>query len=181
MPSERSLYRKIQELLAVARSVKPNSIEELVDSINANPPDTFRTMQYDARADEMTSQVSLRVIRSTINMCTYLDLVETKAERKGRLTAIGREAVRRTRFDAVVADRIRVKMKEGGVDLEKVNKQIVVGLRSRPPVLPTASVLWKAGGGEMGRGRFGRLLTLLSYCGDAESSQSKIYLHIAAE
>ena len=114
MPSELSLYRKIQEVLAVARSHRPNSIEELVEIVMANPADMFRTMQYDPKRDEMTSQVSLRVIRATINMCTYLELIDTSMDREGRLTAIGREAVRRTRFDAVVAARIRSRMKESG-------------------------------------------------------------------
>ena len=179
MPSKLSLYRKIQEVLAVARSHRPNSIEELVEIVMANPADMFRTMQYDPKRDEMTSQVSLRVIRATINMCTYLELIDTSMDREGRLTAIGREAVRRTRFDAVVAARIRSRMKESGVSLVKINQQISECLKSSPPVLPTARALWETWVGELGRGRFNRLLTLLAYCGDAESSQNKIYLHIA--
>ena len=179
--SERSLYRKIQEILSVARSVKPSSLAELVERTVESPHDMFKTMQYDAGEDEMSLQVSLRVIRSTIKICVYLDLIEAHPDRSGQLTSFGREAARRTRFDSVVSERIRLRMTEGGVRLDKMNQLIAKGLKATPVVLPTAGCLWEGGGAEMSKGRFNTLLTLLTYCGDTESSQSKIYLRIATK
>lgn len=173
MPSDRSSYRKIQELLSVANSARPTSEDELSSAAKKNAHVTFKTYQYDSKKDDMVLRVSARVIHNTVKTSRVLGLISN-----GRLTPDGRRALRATRFDVVLAERVRSVMEEGGVDLEELNEVILEGLQSTPPVLPTSGVLWEAADGDMPRGLFTQLLTLLVHCGKTESSQKRIFLHI---
>jgi hypothetical protein len=177
MPSERSVYRKVQEILEIARSVRVGSAKELREEIENTPPEIFRTLQYDPAIDQMVRRVSPRVIRQAVRMCQLLGMISSD----GSLTDLGRQALRRRQFDRVVADRVRVLLAENGVDLMHLNRVITKGFGKKPPILPTCTELWEAGGGETPRGLFTRLLTLLSHCGGADSSQRKIYLHISTD
>ena len=84
----------------------------------------------------------------------------------------------RGRLEAVIAERIRLALKDGEVDLGKVNKAIRQLLRSDPPNLPTASELWSECGGQLSQADFSFLLGLLAQCGGAVTSRKKIYLSI---
>jgi hypothetical protein len=177
MASERSSYRKIQEVLAQAKSVKTESIEDLRKEIAARDPNIFRTFQYDHDTDTMLPRISERVIRQSINLCRLLDLVASN----GQLTDLGRIALRPTKYNEILAVQIRRKMEEQNINLTKLNNIIVKILRSTPLVLPTSEVLWKESGGNMTKISFTKFLTLLSSCGCANSAQKKIYLHIDTE
>lgn len=174
MASERSLYKKIQEVLVIARSVRVKSLRELRDHIESEPPDMFKTRQYDAKTDTKPLLVSPPVVRRAVNMCLFLELLSID----GRLTETGREALHPRQFDQIVAECVRSKMLESGVHLSRLNDVIVKGLQASPPALPTSGALWEAAGNDMAKGLFTRLLTLLAHCGAAESSQRKIFLRI---
>jgi hypothetical protein len=177
MPSERSIYRKIQEVLEVAKSVKVSSIAELRAHVANQQGDVFKTLQYDSDIDKMVRRVSVVVIRHAVKMCRFLDLVDDG----GTLTDTGRAALRKTRFHKVIADQVRLRLHEQGVNLSHLNRLIVGAFRKSPPVLPTVQILWEAEGGDMARGLFTRFLTLLAHCGCAQSSQRKIYLRFDTE
>ena len=174
MPSERSTYRKIQEVLDVAKSLRASEAAELQQKIASRRHPIFFTRQYDAERDDVVHRVSDRVIKETIRTAQALGLLGPT----GTLTDLGRKALHRARFDKVVAGQIRSLFRQNNIDLTELNKSIVGGLQGTPPMLPTSRRLWEAGGGGLPRGAFTRMLTLLSHCGAARSSQTKIYLEI---
>ena len=174
MASERSSYRKIQEVLSQAKSIKAESVENLRKEIEARDPSIFRTLQYDRDTDTMLPRVSERVIRESIKLCHVLELLSSD----GKLTDLGRTALRPAKFDETLAGQVRRKMKEQNISRSKLNRFIVEMLHATPPVLPTSETLWKESSGNMPKGLFTKFLTLLSLCGCARSAQNKIYLHI---
>jgi hypothetical protein len=176
MPAKRSLYRKIQEVLDSAKSVRAASRADLVQAITDSNNEIFHTLQYNARLDKFEPGISKRVVKQTVATCILLDLISGD----GRLTDTGSSALRKAHFEGIVAKQIRAHLSFQGLDVEKLNRVIAKNLRAEPPVMPTCAVLWEAYGESIPYGRFARLLTLLAHCGGAQSSQRKIYLHIAA-
>lgn len=174
MPSELSLYRKIQIVLDVAKSIKSSSLDELRDEIKAQGPTNFLARKYDREKDDFIQLISERSIRRTVTFCLTLGLIEDD----GSLSQQGRQAVNKTRFDKIVADQIRALLQRNKIDLGEINRIILDKLQSNPPVLPTCKELWSRIESEMSYSLFSRLMTMLVHCGGAHSSQSKIYLHI---
>jgi len=172
MPSERSLYRKIQIVLDITKSVAATNIEQLRAEIAGQELPAFVSEQYDQDEDRFVPRVSERVIRKTLNACRLLELVGED----GRLTPTGREASRRTRFDAVIAQQARAFLSQRDVNFRRLNEIIRKHLQATPPVLPTSDKLWEAISTSVTRGIFTRMLTLLAHCGAAESTQRRIYL-----
>lgn len=174
MPAEKSLYRKLQETLETSKTVDVSSLQELRQAIEKREHHVFQTTQYDADRDAMTTRVSARVIRQTVGVCLTLGLIDAD----GALTDSGREALRKNKFDDVVAGRVTLYLRQAGVKVGTLNQVIARCLDARPPVLPTTGELWKAAANEIPRGRFAKLLTLLSHCGHARYSQKRLYLHV---
>lgn len=174
MPSEVSLYRKIQVVLDVAKSIKPNSIDELREEIKSQGYTNFLARKYDSEKDDFIQFISDRSIRRTIAFCLTLDLIGTD----GSLSKQGRKAVDRTKFDKTVAGQIRDLLEGSEIHLPAFNKIILNKLRSNPPVLPTCKELWAEIETKMSYSKFSRLMTILVHCGGARSSQAKIYLQI---
>lgn len=174
MVPSRSLYRKIQEVLDFAKSVKVKTAAELRTELAAAEPQIFKTNQYDRATDTFVPRVSYRVIRNAINMCELLDFIDIE----GALTDLGREALRKNRFDILLSKQVRLQLKSKGVTLTELNRVIISNLQSKPPIMPTCATLWESCGGTMSYSLFWRLLTLLANCGAAESSQKKIYLRV---
>jgi len=174
MPSENSVYRKMQVVLEVTKSVRVNTLKELCMEIRGRKYPNFETLQYDQAQDETVRRQSDRVIRRTVGLCYTLDIIGDD----GRLTKEGRQALMKARFDSIISSQIRSFLKREGVRLSNLNSIILEGLQSSPPILPTSRELWTASGSEISRSVFSRMLTLLAQCGGAQSSQKKIYLHI---
>ena len=172
MASDRSLYRKIEVVLDLAKSVSVASVHELRSEILGRKPSLFFSRQYNSATDRFDEDISERVIRKTLSVCRLLGLLDDD----GSLTAAGREALRKTRFDAVVAGAVRRFLREREIHLAKLNELIRKRLQTNPPVLPTSVELWQATGMTMARGTFARMLTLLAHCGAADSTQKRIYL-----
>lgn len=177
MASEKSLYRKIQLVLGVANVAPKTTLKDLVTEVESQKLPAFNTLQYDPDKDQFSWRVSRRVIRRTVSFCYRLGLVTED----GQLTRDGRQALRKTQFDIVLADRTRIILSASGIVIGKLNKTIEESLQSNPPALPTAKTLWSAAKTNMKVPEFSRLLTLLSHCGAAQSSQSKLYLTFKAE
>lgn len=174
MPSENSVYRKIQVVLDVAKSVNVTTIEELRNQIKSLKYPNFETPQFDQERDTFVRRQSDRVIRRIVAFCHIIGLIGSD----GRLTKEGREALQRARFDDVVAAQIRSFLSREAVNLGDLNRSILENLQSSPPVLPTCNEIWTATGTEISYSIFSRMLTLLAQSGGAQSSQKKIYLHI---
>jgi hypothetical protein len=174
MPSELSLYRKIQVVLDVAKSIEPNSIDELREEIKSQGYTNFLARKYDSEKDDFIQFISVRSIRRTMAFCLTLGLLETD----GSLSKQGRKAIDRTKYDKTVAGQIRPLLEGSDIHLPEFNKIILKKLRSSPPVLPTCKELWAEVETKMSYSQFSRLMTMLVHCGGACSSQAKIYLHI---
>jgi NTP pyrophosphatase (non-canonical NTP hydrolase) len=174
MPGESSLYRKIQVVLEVAKSVRVETAAELRDEVGGVKPDNFLTRQYDHNKDAFVAKISETSIRRAVDFCQRLGLIEET----GELTDAGRQALRKTQFDRVIASQARDYLHHAGISLAKINRTISSNLRSDPPVLSTSRELWLASGSKVNYSIFSRMLTLLSECGGAHSSQKKIYLHV---
>lgn len=175
MASERSLYRKIQLVLDVAKSVNVESMHGLTTEIESRELPSFNTLQYDRESDTFVPQQSVKTIRRVLQLCRRLDLLTDN----GHLSTQGRVTLRRAKFDAALTLQVHQVLQQHGVDLNEVNAVIRAKLKADPPILPTAAELWDAiGPEELGQAEFSRLLTLLVNCGAASSSQRRIFLRI---
>ncbi len=177
MASENSIYRKIQIVLDIAVSAKVASIGDLQAEIRDRRPPNFITKKYDSQRDIPVTDVSDRSIRRTVGFCYLLGLLSSD----GSLTEAGRQAVRRTLFNGIVAGQVRSYLIKGGINLFELNKIILNNLQCNPPVLPTCRELWGATTSQIHYPVFLRMMTLLAQCGAAHSSQKKIYLHITPD
>lgn len=177
MPSERSLYRKIQIVLDVAKGVAASDLAQLRSEVSAQELPTFMSEHYDDDEDRFVLRVSERIVRKTLGVCRLLGLIGDDA----RLTAMGREASRRSRFDAVMSRQVRSFLNERHVSFKALNAIIRKRLQTTPPILPTSDELWRESHSDVPQGTFNRMLTLLAHCGAAESYQRRIYVHFDAE
>ncbi|HEV7747699.1 MAG TPA: hypothetical protein VGO56_22055 [Pyrinomonadaceae bacterium] len=174
MPSENSIYRKIQIVLEVAKSTEVNSIGELQIAIRSKNLVTFHTRHFDRVKDAFVTAISDKSIHSALSFCRDLKLLKDN----GTLTPEGRQAIQRSKFDRVIADSILSYLQDSGVDIRALNKLILISIQSNPPVLPTCHELWVSIQEKTDFSNFAKMLNLLSQCGMAQSSQKKIYLGI---
>jgi hypothetical protein len=167
----------MQMVLEVAKSAKVGSLKELRSEIKGRRYPNFETMQYDDAKDTFVPRQSERVIRRTVKFCQILHLIESD----GHLTQEGRDALVRVRFEHVVAGQIRSFLGRGGIRCSYLNTVIRESLHSDPPVLPTSKELWTKLGGQTRYAVFSMMLSLLTQCGGAVSSQRKIYLNVESK
>ena len=172
MPSERSLFRKIQTVVDIAKSVRVRDIAELCEEVEQRAPSVFNTSRYDASQDKFVASISPESIKRTVVFCRTLELITDD----GVLSQEGREASRKSRFNETIGERVRIVLSTNGVRLSAMNSVIRDKLHANPPILPTAEVLWTELQPSMSRGMFSKLLTLLVYCDGGQSSQRKVYL-----
>jgi hypothetical protein len=170
--SERSLFRKMQTVVEVAKSVKVSSLDELCQEIGGLGPTMFNTSRYVPERDAFVADISSESIRRAVAFCRLLELLSEE----GTLTVHGRDAARKSRFSAVLGEQAQLMLGRAGVKVGKMNSVIRGSLQADPPVLPTADVLWDELQPDMNRGTFAKLLTLLIHCERGRSSQRKIYL-----
>jgi len=172
VPSERSLFRKVQTVVEVARTVKVSDLEGLCQEIKGLGPTMFNTSRYVAARDAFVTDISAQAIKRAVAFCRFLDLLSDE----GALTVHGRDAARKSRFSAVLGEQARLVLGRAGVKLGVVNSVIRSKLHAEPPVLPTSDVLWDELQPTMSRGTFSKMLTLLIHCECGQSSQRKVYL-----
>ena len=172
MPSERSLFRKIQTIVEIAKSAEYTSLAGLCEHVNELRPTIFITGRYDTAQDAFISDVSEVAIRRAVAFCRTLQLLNDD----GALTTQGRDACRRSRFSLVMADQVRLSLSGHGVKVAALNGIIRKMLHADPVVLPTSDVLWEEIQPEIGRGLFSKMLTLLVHSECGECSQKKVYL-----
>jgi hypothetical protein len=174
MPSEHSIYRKIQVILEIAKSANIETIPALQKLIERKNLVTFHTRHFDRDKDSFVIETSEKAIHNALRLCQDLKLVKTD----GSLTEKGRQAIQRAKFEQVIANQILTCFREAGIQVSELNKLILESIQSNPPVMPTSSVLWAAIEEKMHHFQFSRMISLLAQCGGAESSQKKVYLRI---
>lgn len=174
MPSERSLYRKIQVVLDIVKAWDVSDVDDLTDEISARRLPVFFSRTYNQETDTFVQDVSRKVIIRTIGLCQLLELISER----GGLTRLGREALRSTRFDAIIAGQARKVLRGGGVDFVRMNLAIRRRLQGDPPTLPTCATLWDDLKPEIRYVIFSRMMSLLVQAGGAWSSQRKIFLRV---
>lgn len=173
MPSEISLYRKIQVVLDVARAVKVNDCLELRAQIMGQRPPNFITKQYDKKHDAFLPDISERGVRRAVAVCRMLQLIDDS----GQLDEAGRHALRGSNFSRVLAEQVKAFLEKHGIHFSTLNSIVAKNLRANPMIMPTSIEIWQKCGTTMRLLLFSQMLTLLSQCGSAQSSQRKIYLH----
>jgi hypothetical protein len=177
VPSDRSLYRKMEVVLDIAKAVSVVSVDELRAEIHGRKPSLFLSRHYNRTKDQFVEGISEQVIRRSLNTCRLLGLLGED----GGLTPDGREALRKTRYAAVVARLTRQFLRDRDINFNKLNEVIRKHLQASPPLLPTSEELWQATGMKLSRGMFTRMLTLLAHSGAAQSAQKRIYLRFEIE
>jgi len=177
MANDLSLYRKMQVVLEIAKSQKVNSLDELILEIKGLQPDNFLTRSYDEKTDSYLTGISYKSIRKTVYLCQQLSLLN----HSGKRTDEGVEASRKTQFDRIVARQVRSFLKTAGISLRDLNKTIMKSLRTDPPILSTSKTLWLGTDGQVSYSTFSKMLTLLTQCGGAESSQKKVFIQFKSD
>jgi len=173
MPGERSLYRKIQVVLEIAKSAQVKTVEELRALIRLRRPSIFYSRRYDQAKDTFVDDISDRVIARAVSVGETLGLLSEH----GSLTSDGRDALRKTQYEKVISRLVRAFLARSGVDLRQLNSVVRQSLRADPPILPTGEELWTRSGTELSYSKFSMLLLLLVHSNEASCSQRKVFLH----
>lgn len=172
MASQFSTYSKIQAVIDIAKAVSVDSIGALQKEVASQAPPNFLVRKYDRERDTFRPAISERAVRKAVRLCLLLGLIDEH----GSLSKGGRDALRSSKFDDVVAASVRAYLRSNGVEFAKLNTMIVEQLHRTPPNLTTSEALWNLSKPSLAYPVFATLLSLLSQCGRADSSQSKIYL-----
>ncbi len=174
MIGDRSLYKKMQIVLDSSMSRNPDSIAELEAHIQGQELVTFYSRQYNEAKDIFESKFSRRTLQGVIRLCIKLGLILEN----GRLTRNGRQALSPERFNKLVAAAVFSELLNSGMSIKRINLAIHKSLSSNPVVLPSVSYLWERSESTLSYAAFSRYLSLLGYCGFAQSSQSKLILAV---
>lgn len=174
MAHEHSIYRKVQIVLETAKSSNSESLNGLEAIIKEKNLTAFHSRQFDREKDIYTTSTSIKSIRRVVRFCRELELVKEN----GSLTAAGREALHRARFEDVIVARVLSYFKNADIEVAQINQLIADRLHSRTPALTTANEIWETLKTKISYSKFSPMLTLLSQCGGARSSRKKVYLGI---
>ena len=176
MPNEFSIYRKIQAVLDVAKSVNVINVAALSSEIYVRGLSNFLARRFEKKKDKYVDYISSASIARAVKFCLLLNLIDLS----GKLTRNGRDALHGEGFDRIVSRQINEYFFNHGVEINKMNITISESLKKMPPVLPTSSHLYEfIDKNKIQYPIFSKMMTLLVQCKMAESSQKKIYLNIA--
>lgn len=173
LPPPRSLYRKIQRVLAEARKGQAGGIAALVAQIDRAGHLDFT--RFDTSQDKVrVVPCSIQSIQRVVAVCQSLRLL-TQA---GSLTKSGSVAADPARFDAAIRPCIEVRLQEIGAPLARVRKVAAEVLtKSTAAELPTwDGILKRLANDVTSPKEFKDLLSLLAACGGIATSRRKIYL-----
>lgn len=174
MPSERSLYRKMQIILDYCQAGKHSNIDELQDLVIRHSPLNFIYHRRDPKTKEVLAQCSSSSIKAAIRLCIDLYLISAPL---GKITPLGVSATDPRRFSRIIGKQVSDSMANHQVPVERIidviNNEL---LRRNPPVAPTADQIWEALGIPMSLRYFRRLMHLLGQSAILQVSQQRIYL-----
>src|SRR5437764_9607223 len=98
MPSQSSIFWKIQVVLEVAKSAEVESIGDLQKVIKGINPSNFHTRRFNRAKDSFVTAISDKSIHNTVRFCQDLQLLNED----GALTKEGRQAIQKAKFDSVI-------------------------------------------------------------------------------
>jgi hypothetical protein len=174
MPSERSIFRKVQVILEYCQPNKHKSIEELVDLIERRAPASFVYHRFDVESEEVKTMASHNSIMHAIELAVELGLI---SETSGHLTKLGVSATDPRRFSRIIGNQTVELLKNKGLPLEKIEQTIFEKfLRSRPPLPPTVKRIWEALTTEVKIKDFASYLNILGITEILSVVQKRIYL-----
>jgi len=174
MIGERSIYRKIQAALDIAKEGRSKSIRELEENIYSLSPINFCYTRIDKEKSKRIPYCSKDSIRRIIKICEDLNLINEK----GKLTeSVGFDALDESKFDKILSKQILKILKQENISLEKISSAIKNNLlQANPVILPTSDAIWNALGQPFQYEHFSSLLTLLGHSRALAFSQRKIFL-----
>lgn len=173
----RSMYRKIQIVLAEARRDQCHSFEDLVEQIDRRGHLDFSRYQIGQDHSVDLVPCSKESIRRIVDLCDTLGLIDKTI---GKLTQSGMRAADSRHFDETMRKSLVDTLERFGTSLQEVKKVISDLLTScNAKVLPTWDVIYDrigSPGGKGGKDKFRTYLSLLSACKGITYSRRKIYL-----
>ncbi len=176
MPSERSVFRKVQIILEYCQPNKHKSIDDLVDLIAGRAPASFVYYRSDTESEEIRAIASYKSIMHAIELAIELGLIH---ENSGHLTKLGVSATDPRRFSRIIGNQTVELLEHKGLSLEKIESTISDKLlHNKPPLPPTVKRIWEALATEVKIKDFASYLNILGITGILSVEQKKIYLPI---
>src|SRR5688572_12328477 len=117
----RSLYRKIQIVLAEVRRNKHKSEDDLISQIFAKGHLDFTRYKTEPAQETILVPCSVDSVRKVISVCVSLRLVDSP---KIELTTSGLRAVDSNRYDEVIRRSVPLALKSLGTSIEQVKEAI---------------------------------------------------------
>ena len=174
MPSERSIYRKVQVILEYCQPKKHKSIDELVDLIVGRAPASFVYHRIDPESDEIGAFASFRSIMHAVKITIELGLIH---DNSGHLTKLGVSATDPGRFSRIIGNQTVELLKQKGVPLERIESTISSKLlHNKPPLSPTVDKIWLELNPEIRLKDFASFMNILGSSGILNVERKKIYL-----
>jgi hypothetical protein len=173
----RSLYRKIQIVLAEVRKGRNRSGDDLTDQILGRGHLDFT--RYQTTQEHATELVpcSRESILRVIETCEKLKLVDSVTF---KLTPLGLRAADPRLFDEVLRRSVPAVLNQLGIPMSEIRLTIRDMLaKSNPHSLPTAEAIYErlvSDGNVRSREEFKSYLSLLGACNGIAFSRKKIYL-----
>lgn len=173
MPSERSIFRKVQVILEYCQPNKHKSIDELVDLIERKAPASFVYYRSDAESDEIKTFASYNSIKHAVSLSIELGLIH---QASGQLTKLGVSATDPRRFSRIIGNQTLELLKHKELPLEKIESTIVEKLlQNKPPLSPTVKKIWEELSPEVKLKDFASYLNILGLTEILTVEQKKIY------
>lgn len=176
----RSLYRKIQIVLAEARASETESIDALIQKIEGRGHLDFT--RYEVGKDQKVRVVgcSHGTIEHAIDICAYLELLElrgTGSTKLVKLTPMGRRATDPKYFNQVVRQAITDALSRSGVSVQRIRQAIgEIFSQCQTDMLPTWDNICRTIGTSIRPKDFHEYLTLLGAVQGIAYTRKKIYL-----
>ena len=176
MPSERSIFRKIQVILDYCQPRKHHSIDELKDVIEKKSPLNFVYYRVDTNSDETKPYASNKSISHAVDLCVELGLINSVT---GHPTKLGVSASDPRRFSRIIGHQTLEILKLKGISLDEIEATIVQRLLHRtPPVSPSVKRIWAELSTEIKLKYFASYMNILGLSGILSVEQKRIYLPI---
>jgi hypothetical protein len=173
----RSLYRKIQIVLAEAQRGRANSPGQLIEQIEHRGHMDFTRYRPSSTGRVQVVPCSQESIRRVVELCIELGLVKQSCD---SLTAIGKRAVSPSSFDQVLRGVLADALETIGTPLKQIDRVIKELLsqynEAELPTWESIYVHMTAASDNRHKEKFRSYMSLLSACDGIAYSRKKIYL-----
>jgi hypothetical protein len=179
MPGETTPYRRLQVILELSASKKPDGKDKFISSIEKKSPPNFAYNRWDSEKEERREVCSIRAIQKTFSLAADLEFLNPST---GKLSAIGEKAGDPSRFERIVVEQVGNLFEKWELSIDRLMEESQKLLRGKTIVLPTAEALYvKLFEGQIPPipfSKFRTLVRLLADCGGINMSRRQIFLPI---